>query len=1707
MAVLSFVGLSAQVEFSWSANTDWTADGDDLTLTQGSYTVLAEKASAGTKPLVHTTANDLRVYAKGQLTITAATGIYFSEVVFKISAQGKKRLTTLTPNAGEMTYDVENGTVTWSGKATSSVTFDVGEKATYGTDGDSKAGQFDVDTPILITESSEVPPAVAAPVITPKTGTFYEPQEVSITAEEGAEIFYSLNKAGEQKYEAPFTVSETTVIEAYAKKGEDVSTTTKETLTFGVSIANLAAANEAATNDKVSVRVNFTDALVLYVNGQNTYIQDATGALLIYGTSGLTAGDKVTGYVDGQLYLYNGLPEVANPTVSAETVSTGNRVAPVEIDAAELAANPLKYVSQYVKVRGAKFAEDQTVSTKVNINFTVGETALVLRNNFVVEFNVEAAKEYQVAGLVTIYKEAVQLYPTKSSDIHSTIYIETDLTNSFTALTQASKWTTGAGGPAGYTATNFCPMVTTNAGQTVQVCEFYESNCNRTGDMLYQTVTGLAAGIYRIELYGAAAYTFGRGFTSTAFSEGTWNAGDKIEENTGVTLYAETSEGNYGGEIPIYYATDFPDGAATVVLDGVVIGEDGKVKIGMSKTSTSTNWHVIQLKGVTAKMPATDALAMAVAQAQAVNAENVPTTVYNELNAVVEANNVEFDTEEEYIAAINAINAAVSKANAYATANDYFTMMKAVLDETNFYTEEAYNAVYGEWATAFEAGTLDESILSTLNADRAYSTGWHTANNIDDVLLSVWTIDDVQCKDYDAGMYINTWSVEGNTDGTEFRVPFFEYWTADANSLEAKTLTATLNGLEPGKVADVSIWVRARAKNGVTAADATGITLQVNNGTAVDVTEGEGVGQFNLAQYKAHGLIGEDGKLTVKIVVAADNNISWLSYKNAMYELKDETEVAYEDAIATLKDGQTYRIFTEVGENKFYLNTSGVLVAEAKKAATFTFTAVNVEGTLYPTGWNLGCRFTNPTLTNSSTGDIVQKGQINVGGNDRNDWERQVFFLNGDGKYAVRATNSNNTTWGANTYWTVTNTEAELPNADYQLEPAYVWQVEENVDNRPEAFAKIQSWAKKLQDVTGLVQDVTKYTSNAKESKEGSYAALLDGDYTTFFHSSWSSGADADHYLQAEIDEPVSDIYVYFKKRSQNNNNRPTNIQIAGSQDGVEFTDIMALTEGLPTEATPLDYTSAKIALGEAYKYVRFTVLETNNNATEANGHKFFTFSEFYLLPSNEVVDAAVPFLSVGDYTDLEDTDIETINTLDEQIAALVAVKTLENDIAALKAEVDKLQAKIDATDTYTDEANIAADATSTLAGIKNSTYTTAEAIAEAQAQVMAIAKMFFASIKPLKDIDITDYFIVNATPVNNIYGWEGDAMGNKSNGVAEYWNQSGASFHQTVELPAGDFRLNVVALQRTDMTGYVYAGDNSVEIVTVGSDVVNSRPQAAAWFDEGNGVNTIDFTLYETGSVEIGLKADESTGDHWTVWRNFQLIMTATEIDPNDYTSYIVNADLKGNDGWDATNTKGLDGSGIVKVSTGTTFDFKQTINLPAGQYKMTAQAAYRYTGSEADEYAAIQAGDKTKYATLYATTAQETVSTEVQNRYDGASDTDFAAGNGSVEVNGKFVPNSSNAVKAWFEAGQYVNEVTFNLPADGDVTIGIAKSEAPEAGDYTVLGPWTLTRIGDAIVVAINDVEAVETGKAAIYDLTGRRVEKAVKGIYIINGKKVLK
>ena len=218
--------------------------------------------------------------------------------------------------------------------------------------------------------------------------------------------------------------------------------------------------------------------------------------------------------------------------------------------------------------------------------------------------------------------------------VDNTIYIETDVTSQFPLDWEG--WT-GATGYVGWAA----PQVVTNAGVTTPACERYDGGLNGTGVVFSRKLTGFANGIYTIELYGAAAYTPDRGFVS-----------DLVEgDETAVYLFAETSAGTVKQYIPAHVADNFNGtGIATAVLEKVEV-TDGTVTIGMYKEKNLTNWHVVQIKGVTALMDADDALAAAVARAEAIDPEGE----YANLTAVVAENNKKYYTADEYLAAIAAI--------------------------------------------------------------------------------------------------------------------------------------------------------------------------------------------------------------------------------------------------------------------------------------------------------------------------------------------------------------------------------------------------------------------------------------------------------------------------------------------------------------------------------------------------------------------------------------------------------------------------------------------------------------------------------------------------------------------------------------------------------------------------------------------------------------------------------------------------------------------------------------------------------------------------------------------------------------------------------------------------------------------------------------------------------------------------------------------
>ena len=292
--------------------------------------------------------------------------------------------------------------------------------------------------------------------------------------------------------------------------------------------------------------------------------------------------------------------------------------------------------------------------------------------------------------------------------------------------------------------------------------------------------------------------------------------------------------------------------------------------------------------------------------------------------------------------------------------------------------------------------------------------------------------------------------------------------------------------------------------------------------------------------------------------------------------------------------------------------------------------------------------------------------------------------------------------------------------------------------------------------------------------------------------------------------------------------------------------------------------------------------------------------------------------------------------------------------------------------------------------------------------------------------------------------------------------------------------------------------------------------------------------------------------------------VETANEDGPADVTAAIYNPNSMSYDydedtgelyaigakGW--TVSKGKVGSGNSGNKATEffqqAFDINQTIySLTPGYYRVKVNGFYRDgNGARIDScYNKVEGFEEHAYATLYAGEAETALrlitEEESMTRWNEYINDDLyegiSAGN-SFEIktpdetdDNPYIPqNAAGAYAAfnlyyeWGEADMWQNILQFKVEEGQEsVTIGIRKTddqnvkadaeqgiEAKEYGDWTIWANWRLEYVGTTEpstdpTTAIKGVDYVAApAKAAIYNIAGQRVNKAVKGLYIINGKK---
>ena len=153
---------------------------------------------------------------------------------------------------------------------------------------------------------------------------------------------------------------------------------------------------------------------VVYVNGQNTYINDGQNNMLLYGSNlGLSAGQLITGdlgngqkgAIYGTLKIYNGLPEfvVSKNDIDFTLFADGPTPTPTEITIDKLGEN----VNAYLTIKDAVFVS----ANGKNLTFKVGETEFDVYNQWSTEItDLEAGAKYTLTGMGSVFKGTYQLY-------------------------------------------------------------------------------------------------------------------------------------------------------------------------------------------------------------------------------------------------------------------------------------------------------------------------------------------------------------------------------------------------------------------------------------------------------------------------------------------------------------------------------------------------------------------------------------------------------------------------------------------------------------------------------------------------------------------------------------------------------------------------------------------------------------------------------------------------------------------------------------------------------------------------------------------------------------------------------------------------------------------------------------------------------------------------------------------------------------------------------------------------------------------------------------------------------------------------------------------------------------------------------------------------------------------------------------------------
>ncbi len=319
------------------------------------------------------------------------------------ASRGKNLVGTMEVLVGGTSYSFGDGTTTALTPENAAYEFVGSASGDLSIVWTKNSGQGAFYVKSITIEYSEGGIVVARPVITPNGGTFFDPQEVTITAEPGNYIFYTLDGTDptdeSTPYTASFILSENCTVKAIAYDVDDnVSSIATAVFKFAPTYTTIGALCAGATDEEKTVLVEFNGWFCTGVKNSNAYFTDGEKGILIYQSGhGFEVGDVLKGTASVKLVLYNECPEVTGLTATTEglIVEKGAVLTPQTVAIADLEKD----------MQGCLITlEGVTYSKEGNVFIDDDDNEIIPYNNFTALPELFDGKTYNATGVAIWFK-------------------------------------------------------------------------------------------------------------------------------------------------------------------------------------------------------------------------------------------------------------------------------------------------------------------------------------------------------------------------------------------------------------------------------------------------------------------------------------------------------------------------------------------------------------------------------------------------------------------------------------------------------------------------------------------------------------------------------------------------------------------------------------------------------------------------------------------------------------------------------------------------------------------------------------------------------------------------------------------------------------------------------------------------------------------------------------------------------------------------------------------------------------------------------------------------------------------------------------------------------------------------------------------------------------------------------------------------------